>query len=135
VLSSEMIEHIPDWQKAISEMVRVLKPGGDLVLTTPNKKSLYGLDRYFVYKHIKKRKWAHPYDEWKTFKQLKKVFLRNNLSIQCVKGICYVSGFTYTYNLSSVRKNKLISFVKKMEPFLGKFFPKNGYMIAISAKK
>jgi ubiquinone biosynthesis O-methyltransferase len=37
VVSSEVIEHIPDANAAIKELYRVLKPGGTLVLTTPNK--------------------------------------------------------------------------------------------------
>lgn len=37
IVSSEVIEHIPDASLAIHELHRVLKPGGTLVLTTPNK--------------------------------------------------------------------------------------------------
>jgi len=37
VVSSEMIEHTPDPRAAFSELARVLKPGGVLVLTTPNR--------------------------------------------------------------------------------------------------
>ncbi len=37
VLSSEVIEHTPDPRAAIHEMARVLRPGGTLVLTVPNR--------------------------------------------------------------------------------------------------
>lgn len=37
VVSSECIEHVPVPARAIGEMLRVLKPGGHLVLTTPNR--------------------------------------------------------------------------------------------------
>lgn len=37
VISSEVIEHVPDHKKALSELYRVLKPNGILVITTPNK--------------------------------------------------------------------------------------------------
>ena len=34
VLCTEVLEHLPEPQKAIDEMFRVLKPGGQLLLTT-----------------------------------------------------------------------------------------------------
>jgi 2-polyprenyl-3-methyl-5-hydroxy-6-metoxy-1,4-benzoquinol methylase len=37
VISSEVIEHTPDPKLAIREVCRVLKPGGTLVMTTPNR--------------------------------------------------------------------------------------------------
>ena len=35
VICSEVLEHIPDHEKAMSELVRVLKPGCDLVVSVP----------------------------------------------------------------------------------------------------
>jgi ubiquinone/menaquinone biosynthesis C-methylase UbiE len=37
IISSECIEHTADPQAAIKEMIRVLKPNGWLIITTPNK--------------------------------------------------------------------------------------------------
>jgi len=37
VLSTEVIEHVEDQERSIKEMIRVLKKGGILVITTPNR--------------------------------------------------------------------------------------------------
>jgi len=37
VISSEVVEHVSNPDKALRELYRVLKPGGILVLTTPNR--------------------------------------------------------------------------------------------------
>jgi ubiquinone/menaquinone biosynthesis C-methylase UbiE len=39
ILCSEVVEHIPDSSLAIREMYRLLKPGGSLILTTPQRTS------------------------------------------------------------------------------------------------
>lgn len=35
VICSEVLEHIPDWRGAVSEIARVLKPGGQLCISVP----------------------------------------------------------------------------------------------------
>lgn len=45
VISCETIEHVLDPRSAVREMSRVLRPGGRLLLTTPNYMNLMGLYR------------------------------------------------------------------------------------------
>jgi SAM-dependent methyltransferase len=46
-LSCETVEHIPGPERAFRELARVLKPGGRLLLTTPNYLSTTGLYRLY----------------------------------------------------------------------------------------
>ncbi|MCK9467364.1 MAG: class I SAM-dependent methyltransferase [Candidatus Absconditabacterales bacterium] len=41
IICSEVLEHIPDYQKACNECYRVLKKGGKMILSMPNGSSLF----------------------------------------------------------------------------------------------
>jgi ubiquinone/menaquinone biosynthesis C-methylase UbiE len=41
VICSELLEHLPDQGRAIGQMKRVLKQGGSLIITTPNKANYF----------------------------------------------------------------------------------------------
>jgi 2-polyprenyl-3-methyl-5-hydroxy-6-metoxy-1,4-benzoquinol methylase len=48
VFSCETIEHVPSPKRALSELARVLRPGGRLMLTTPNYLGTLGLYRAYL---------------------------------------------------------------------------------------
>jgi len=112
-----------------------LKPGGCLVITTPNKQSMYGFDRYVICEKIIRRKSRHPYDAWKRFYELASALDNNGFKIVRFAGACYIPGFIIPYHLPKVMKKFLVALVESLEPWLSKTFPKSGYMLAIKAVK
>ena len=135
VFASEVLEHIPDYRKAISEMARVVKPGGTVVVTTPNRHSLYGFDRYVILEKVLRWEPDHPCDEWKTHKELASALEAKGFEIERSAGVCYIPGSLVSYNLPDVVKRPLVRMVSRFEPWLSRAFPKNGYMVAIKAVK
>lgn len=136
VLCSEVIEHIPEADKALSEMWRVLKPGGLLVLSTPNPKSWYGFDRYIVWEKILRRKWNHPFDQWRSMRELVAMIERAGFKPATKAGACYVPGFLVTYfGLPRFVQRLLLKGVGGIEPIAAKILPQNGYMVCMAAIK
>ena len=68
VLSTEVIEHVEDQKSAFSEMLRVLKRGGYLVLTTPNKmfKSVFDFLSFIKFRPY------HGNEKWLSSREIKK---------------------------------------------------------------
>ncbi len=48
VICSEVLEHVPDDQKAVEELRRVLKPGGVLIVTVPYQQRFWAEDDEYV---------------------------------------------------------------------------------------
>ncbi|HCU79854.1 MAG TPA: hypothetical protein DGN60_01670, partial [Chloroflexi bacterium] len=136
VLCSEVIEHIPDADKALSEIYRVLKPNGILVLSTPNPKSWYGFDRYVIWERILRKKWPHPYDRWRSIKQLLRMTDQNGFMTVHKTGACYVPGFLITYFvLSGFLQRLLLRFVRIVEPVFSRMLPQYAYMVCVAVIK
>lgn len=47
VVSLETLEHVPDPDKGLAELIRVARPGGKIIVTTPNYFGLLGLYRHY----------------------------------------------------------------------------------------
>jgi ubiquinone/menaquinone biosynthesis C-methylase UbiE len=53
VIALEVIEHVSDPDQFVSEGLRVLRPGGQLIFTTPNRLRLTALARYAIGRPIR----------------------------------------------------------------------------------
>lgn len=134
VLCSEVIEHIPDAAQALREMRRVLRPGGSLVLSTPNKGSWYGLERYWVWEGLLRRKWPHPCDEWRNMTEVITLLEQSGFRISDRRSVCFVPGFIVTYFLlPRILQKLLIGVVRKVEAFLQRWFQNRGYTVCVMA--
>ena len=52
IICSRVLQHVYDWRESLAEFARILKPGGDLVLLTYNRASIYGLKKYYQHKFV-----------------------------------------------------------------------------------
>lgn len=82
IICSDVLEHIPNDEKAIAELIRVLKKEGRLLLTFP-----------YDYLHSRKvmKKFGHVrpgYDE----ERIKELAKKNNLQIEKIRGYTYFFG-------------------------------------------
>ncbi len=69
VVSSEVLEHVPDKPAFFETAARILRPGGHLILTTPNKK-LLGL-------YLKSGSELQPVEAWLSVRELRKLAQRD----------------------------------------------------------
>ncbi|HZU14006.1 MAG TPA: class I SAM-dependent methyltransferase [Chloroflexota bacterium] len=58
LLLLDVLEHVPDDTAVVREVARLLRPGGKLVLSVPNRGALAGLDSLNVYARL--LPWARP---------------------------------------------------------------------------
>lgn len=136
VLCSEVIEHIPDAPQALREMRRVLRPGGSLVLSTPNKGSWYGFERYWIWERLLRRKWPHPCDEWRSMAEVLALVEQSRFKVSERRSVCFVPGFIVTYFLlPRLFQSLLIGMVGKLEPLLQRWFQNRGYTVCVMAMR
>ena len=135
IVCSEVIEHIPDADKAMAEMHRVLRPGGILVLSTPNRRSWYGFDRYVLWSHVLRKRWNHPYDNWRSVSELRALVERHGFHVQSAASACYIPGFLLTYRLPRILQALVVSIVRRGERLASRAARGSGYTLLVRADK
>jgi 2-polyprenyl-3-methyl-5-hydroxy-6-metoxy-1,4-benzoquinol methylase len=88
VISCETVEHVPDVARAVRELARVLRPGGRLVLTTPNYFGQSGL--YRLYCLALGRYWTEagqPFAHWMLLPRTIGLVKRAGLVVRAVDGV------------------------------------------------
>lgn len=134
VFSDAVIQHLPDDLAAVREMVRVLKPGGRIVLSVVNKRNFHTL-----YKMLKGRKYEYGYEKSYTRSELRKILEENGLRVKAE------DGFYVGYGLYRLKKyHRVFSFLGKvinkiskiLDKFTNRFFSRNfGFEIVIVGEK
>lgn len=121
VFAGEVIEHLLDDVKFIRNCKEVLKPGGILILTTPNL--VFGVNRFrMLFGKMPLFSFA-PYH----YRIYNAEVLKNSLKEAGMKTV----RLTSSHVLFSTRKNKM----GKIFEVLGDLFPKLGAHLIICAKK
>ncbi|PIR72399.1 MAG: hypothetical protein COU42_01470 [Candidatus Nealsonbacteria bacterium CG10_big_fil_rev_8_21_14_0_10_36_24] len=118
ILMSEVIEHLLDWRSGIKEIKRVLKPGGKLIITTPNKYSYLNL-----LCHLRARIRNRPFDEEhiKEFsrKELEKS-LEKYFNIEKFSYTNYFPVFLPKFLLKIIKFQRTKKIIQKIEGFFEK---------------
>lgn len=134
IVCSEVLEHVPNWQKALLEFYRLLKPNSTLIISTPNKLSMYGLTRYPGRLLLGSK---HPYDKWENYFELRSALTNTGFTITGIRGSCYFPGDISYYQPFKNIIIHLLSFARFLEKTLSgrQPFKLLGYGIVVKCKK
>jgi len=134
LVGSEVIEHVSDEKKVLSDMARVTKRRGILVLTTPNRWSLYGLFRSLAEPITGQPVTAgnQPIDNEYTYPELRRL-LEPFFSICSVLGWCYFppTGKGEAFQLPQSIMYRFFDSLLPLDPFLGRKLPFLAHMIVL----
>lgn len=84
VISSDVIEHTSDPYGAVRELIRVLKPGGKLCITVPNR--TFWFFSVKIADYLKLRKYQ-GFENWVHYLGFRNFLIKNEIDIITYKGI------------------------------------------------
>jgi 2-polyprenyl-3-methyl-5-hydroxy-6-metoxy-1,4-benzoquinol methylase len=138
ICRSEVLEHVPRWKRLVEVMGSKLAAGGGLLVTVPNRRSLYGLDRLKRGRRNVSRgrvAWHHPYDSWRKPREIGAALDRAGLRVEWRAGACYLPRFTVFVILPAGLQRIVIRVARLLEPLLSRLMPRQGYMYCVFASK
>ncbi len=136
IVCSEVIEHVALREKTFSEIKRVLKDGGVLIMTTPNYLSSWGLVRKIAGIILKKPINAadQPIDNWTTLEKLDKEFRSFGFSPKLRRGLWFYPPFGRgRIQIPYFLTFPFIILFYPLEIFSRRFLPWFGHMVLIKA--
>ena len=116
VFMTEALEHMLDYNKALSEIRRVLKPGGIFIVTVPNRDWL----RYDFYDKIRNKKLQPIDDHYFRFAEIKSWLENNSLAIKKMRGLDNLFYYGPIHKLEEVAAFFLPFLHRKMKRLLFK---------------
>jgi len=89
IIMMEVLEHLDDWKKNISNIKKYLKPKGIIIISTINRTQLSKLLAIYLAENILKwvPKNTHDYNKLIKPEELKETLIKNNFIIKNIKGM------------------------------------------------
>lgn len=136
VFCNAVIQYLSNYELAISEMVRVLKPGGRIILATVN---FWNLPYLFDRKVLRRRNYPHGQERPFKKSELKKLLLRRGINLIADDGYYFAYGIIRLQYISRILKlmgritNRLVGVI---DPFTKRFISRNfGFEILVVGEK
>lgn len=136
VFCNAVIQYLSNYELAVSEMLRVLKPGGRIILSVVNFWNLpYLLDRKIL------RRNNYPHGQERPFKknELRKLLSRKGIKLIANDGYYFAYGVIRLQYISRIFKpiGRIINrLVKIIDPFTNRFISRNfGFEILVVGEK
>ncbi|MDP2696275.1 MAG: class I SAM-dependent methyltransferase [bacterium] len=114
VLMTEALEHMLDYNKSLSEVRRVLKPGGKFIVTVPNRDWL----RYDFYDKIRNKELQPVDDHYFRFEEIKSYLENNSFGIEKIRGLDNLYYYGWKHNIEEAAAFFLPFLHKKMKRLL-----------------
>lgn len=116
IFMTEVLEHMLDYDKAVSELCRVLKLGGSCVITVPNR----DWASYDFYDKIRNKQLQPVDDHYFRFEEMRSLLEQHGLHLIAVKGSDNLYYYGWKHRLEQVAAFFLPFLHKKMKRLICK---------------